>query len=328
MKPLVHAFDFDGTITTRDTFLAFIRHAVGIFRFCSGMSVCAPVIAKMFLHLMQTQEAKEAVFTHFFKGMPIEKFNALCRDFAEKNQHLIRPDALTCIKTALQRGESVLIVSASLENYIASFFEGTPVQIEATEVALDSENRLTGRFSGANCKGEEKVRRILARFPERTAYTLIAYGDSSGDREMLTFADESHFKPFRRGGGIAEKIRYLLTGGIAVAVQYLAYRALLTHCSVTVSYTLAFAISLAVNFVLSSFFTFRVRPSAKKAAGFCLSHAINYALQVALLHLCIKIGIHKNLAPVPVYAVCIPINFVLVKFFLTRTQACHFPLSR
>ena len=328
MKPQLHAFDFDGTITTRDTFLAFIRHTVGIFRFYAGMAVCAPLIAKMFLHIMPTQEAKEAVFAHFFKGMSIDEFNARCRDFAEKNRHLLRPDALTCIKTVLEKGESVLIVSASIENYIAPFFEGTPVQIEATKVALDGENRLTGKFSSANCKGEEKVRRILARFPERTTYTLVAYGDSSGDREMLILADESHFKPFRRGGGIAEKIRYLLTGGIAVAVQYVAYRALLTHCSITVSYTLAFAISLALNFVLSSFFTFRVRPSAKKAAGFCLSHAINYALQVALLHLCIKIGIHKNFAPVPVYAVCIPINFVLVKFFLTQTQAHRPPLSR
>ena len=315
MKTL-HAFDFDGTITTRDTFLAFIRHAVGFFRFYAGMAVCAPVIAKMFLHLMPTQEAKEAVFAHFFKGMPLAEFNALCCDFAEKNRHLIRPDALICIKTALQKGESVLIVSASLENYIAPFFAGTPVQIEATKVALDGENRLTGKFLGANCKGEEKVRRILARFPERTAYTLIAYGDSSGDREMLTFADESHFKPFRRGGDIAEKIRYLLTGGIAVAVQYLAYRVFLRFFSTSIAYTAAYALSLALNFLLSTLFTFHVRPSTRRAIGFCLSHAVNYTLQIALLHFALHLKIPNTLAPIPVYAVCIPINFLLVRFFL------------
>ena len=66
----------------------------------------------------------------------------------------------------------------------------------ATQAAL-AHDRLTGRSLSPNCYGSEKVRRLLQRFPDRQQYRLTAYGDSRGDREMLAFADEAHYKPFR-----------------------------------------------------------------------------------------------------------------------------------
>ena len=57
--------------------------------------------------------------------------------------------------------------------------------------------RITGRLATANCNGAEKPRRILALFPHREDYRLVAFGDSRGDREMLAMADEAHYKPFR-----------------------------------------------------------------------------------------------------------------------------------
>lgn len=330
-KPTLHALDFDGTITTRDTFLAFLRFVAGNRRFLAGLFRCAPAIARWKLHLIPTQKAKEAVFAHFCAGMSLTDFNALCKKFAEQNAHLLRPLAVQTIRTALASGDTVLIVSASIENYIAPFFAdwGKSVLIEATKVEADENGFLTGRFLGANCKGAEKVRRIQRLFPDRTTYTLIAYGDSAGDREMLAFANETHYKPFRsiapaqdtsRKSSLAEKLRFLFVGVVAVIVQYAAYRVLLRIALPAAAYTLAYAVSLAVNFTLSTLFTFRVKPSVRRAAGFAISHAVNYTLQIALLHLFIKIGIHRNLAPIPVYAVCVPINFVLVKFFLTKTR--------
>jgi phosphoserine phosphatase len=59
------------------------------------------------------------------------------------------------------------------------------------------DGKLTGRFLSKNCYGQEKVNRILSLYPNRQEYNLTAYGDSRGDKEMLAFADESHFKPFR-----------------------------------------------------------------------------------------------------------------------------------
>jgi phosphoserine phosphatase len=57
---------------------------------------------------------------------------------------------------------------------------------------------VTGQFIGNNCYGPEKVRRIQELFPDRKQYKLIAFGDSKGDRELLAYADESHYKPFRK----------------------------------------------------------------------------------------------------------------------------------
>lgn len=327
MKQTIHALDFDGTITTRDTFLLFLRFVAGKRRFYSGMVRLLPIIAKWKLRLLSTQRAKEAVFAHFCAGMSLSDFNALCADFAKSHAALLRPLAVRAIQNAIANGETVLIVSASIENYIAPFFAdyADNIIIEATRAEVGENGRLTGRFISENCKGAEKVRRILARFPERESYRLIAYGDSSGDRQMLRFADEAHYKPFctkaaPREGSLGEKIRFLFVGAVAVAVQYASYRLLLRTANTTVAYTLAYLISLAVNFLLSTCFTFRVRPTLQRAIGFCLSHVINYTLQIALLHLFLAMRIPAKIAPIPVYAVCVPVNFLLVSFFLTKRR--------
>ena len=326
-KTTLRAFDFDGTITTRDTFLLFLRFAAGKRRFYSGMVRLLPLIAKWKLRLLSTQRAKEAVFAHFCAGMSLSDFNALCADFAKSHAALLRPLAVRTIEDSIANVETVLIVSASIENYIAPFFAdfGGQIAIEATRAEVGENGRLTGRFIGENCKGAEKVRRILARFPERESYRLIAYGDSAGDREMLRFADVAHYKPFRtkpapHKGSLCEKIRFLFVGAVAVAVQYASYRLLLRTANTTVAYTLAYLISLAVNFLLSTCFTFHIRPTPRRVLGFCLSHAVNYTLQIALLHLFLAMRIPAKIAPIPVYAVCVPVNFLLVSFFLTKRQ--------
>ena len=61
----------------------------------------------------------------------------------------------------------------------------------------EREGVLTGRFLTKNCYGEEKVTRLLQLFPERTQYWLTAYGDSRGDFELLDFANESYYRPFK-----------------------------------------------------------------------------------------------------------------------------------
>ena len=70
------------------------------------------------------------------------------------------------------------------------------MKVLGTQVEV-SDGRLTGRFLSRNCYGQEKVNRILACYPDRESYHLIAYGDSRGDEQLLAFADEAHFKPFR-----------------------------------------------------------------------------------------------------------------------------------
>ena len=211
MRKIV-AFDFDGTLTTKDTLLAFIRYAKGSTGFWLGFLRYSPLLVLMKLGLYPNYKAKQKVFAHFFKGMTLEAFDALCQRFANDNHHLLRPQALEALNKAISEGAEVVIVSASIDNWVQAFFEGVrregvrregvrregvrSIQVIGTQIEVEK-GVLTGRFLTNNCYGQEKVNRIQALFPKRQDYHLTAYGDSRGDQELLAFADESHYKPFR-----------------------------------------------------------------------------------------------------------------------------------
>ena len=193
MRQIV-AFDFDGTLTTKDTLIEFIRYACGTGAFVKGFLRYAHLLVLMKLGLYPNWKAKQKVFAYFFEGMKIEEFDGLCQRFAKDNQHLLRPKGIEAIQQALDKGAEVLIVSASIDNWVKAFFNtlcvvGTQIEIK--------DGLLTGRFLTKNCYGQEKVNRILALYPNRSEYHLTAYGDSRGDKELLAFADESDYKPFR-----------------------------------------------------------------------------------------------------------------------------------
>ena len=194
MKQIV-AFDFDGTLTTKDTLLEFIRYACGTRAFLLGFLRYAPLLVLMKLHLYPNYKAKQRVFSYFFEGMTLETFDSLCQRFANDSRHLLRPEGIKVLQQAYANGAEVLIVSASIDNWVKAFFP--EMKVVGTQIEV-KDGRLTGRFLTNNCYGQEKVNRILALYPHRSEYHLTAYGDSRGDRELLTFADESHFKPFRQ----------------------------------------------------------------------------------------------------------------------------------
>lgn len=191
----IYAFDFDGTLTTKDTLIEFIRFAKGTLAFGWGFARYAHLLVLMKLGLYPNWKAKQKVFTYFFKGMTIEDFNALCQAFAASSQYLLRPAGIKAIQQAQNEGAEVLIVSASIDNWVQPFF--TDVKVLGTQIEV-IDGKLTGRFLTKNCYGQEKVSRILTHFPDRKDYHLTAFGDSRGDKEMLAFADESYFKPFRQ----------------------------------------------------------------------------------------------------------------------------------
>ncbi len=193
MKKIV-AFDFDGTLTTRDTLLEFIRFAKGTTAFVIGFLLHAPLLVLMKLGLYPNYRAKQRIFSYYFKGMKLSDFDALCQRFAENNRKLLRTKGVQTLQKAEAEGAEVLIVSASIDNWVQPFFP--EVKVLGTQIEVEND-LLTGRFLTRNCYGQEKVERILALYPQRETYVLTAYGDSRGDRELLAFADEAHYKPFR-----------------------------------------------------------------------------------------------------------------------------------
>ncbi len=201
MKKKIYCFDFDGTLTTSDTLLEFIKYAKGRGRFLMVFLMYSPLLVLMKLHLYPNWKAKQQIFAHLFAGMRIEKFDALCRGFAEESQHLLRPKGITLMHDALVAGAQVFIVSASIDNWVRPFFDIRNlkgVQVLGTQIEVE-DGKLTGRFKSNNCYGKEKAHRIaeVLKSFERSEYEIEAFGDSRGDKEMLAFADKGHFKPFR-----------------------------------------------------------------------------------------------------------------------------------
>lgn len=117
---------------------------------------------------------------------------------------------------------------------------------------------------------------------------------------------------------LGEVVRFGIVGVVATLLHYGIYLILSKWINLTIAYTIGYALSFIANFYLSNRFTFRTKASLKKGFGFGLSHALNYFLQIILLQLFIYLGVKAEYAPFPVYAIVIPINFLLVRFVLKR----------
>lgn len=195
----IYAFDFDGTLTTKDTLLEFIRFAKGSGLMYAGLLLFSPMLILMKLHLYPNWKAKQKIFSWFFKGMKINEFDLLCQTFAQQNQHLLRPEGKEKVRKILEEDNiTVLVISASIDNWVRPFFDefSENIRVIGTQIEIKTD-RVTGRFTTKNCYGQEKVNRLKALYPQRETYELIAFGDSRGDKELLAYADKGFYKPFR-----------------------------------------------------------------------------------------------------------------------------------
>jgi HAD superfamily hydrolase (TIGR01490 family) len=197
LKKQIAFFDFDGTITTRDSFLELIKFQKGKLRFYIGFLINAPVLIAYKMKLISNDTAKQVVLRFFFNRMPYTEFQDKCDRFASTDLlRLVRPKALVEIKALQDKGTEVVIVSASAENWIKKWSDNIAVSLIATR--LEEKNGLvTGRIKGANCYGEEKVKRIKSLYDLSQYGEIYCYGDTGGDKPMLAMGTRSFYKPFR-----------------------------------------------------------------------------------------------------------------------------------
>lgn len=113
---------------------------------------------------------------------------------------------------------------------------------------------------------------------------------------------------------LPEFVRFVMVGIIATALHYGLYFALQHLINVNIAYAIGYTLSFIANFYLTSYFTFGKKPSWGKAFGFGGAHLVNFLLHMGLLNLFLWLGVSKALAPVPVFAIAIPVNFLLVRF--------------
>jgi putative flippase GtrA len=115
-------------------------------------------------------------------------------------------------------------------------------------------------------------------------------------------------------------IRFGLNGIFVTAIQYVVYLVLQKYINVNIAYTAGYLVSFAVNFVMTSYFTFRSHPSLKKFIGFSGSHIINYIVQISLLNLFILLGMSKITAPIPAIAGAVMVQFTILRLVYKKKQ--------
>jgi len=190
-------FDFDGTITTKDSFLEFIKYQKGSFKFYAGFLLNSPFLVAYKVGIISNQLAKEKVMRFFFGETPVEKFQLICDEFSDNAiPSLIRPKALLEIKKLQEAGVEVVIVSASAENWLSNWCAKQEVALLATRMQQNN-GRITGKIEGLNCHGDEKVRRVHESYDLSEFSKIYCYGDTKGDKPLLGLATFSFYKPFR-----------------------------------------------------------------------------------------------------------------------------------
>lgn len=190
-------FDFDGTITTSDSFIKFIRFVVGDIRFILGMTVLSPMLVAYKLRLIPNYTAKQAVLSYFFKGMSEAQFQTAARDYSLENiDAILRPKAMAKIAWHKEQEHKIVVVSASIESWLKPWCNQHGLDLIATKLEI-KEGIVTGKLLTKNCYGMEKVRRVKERYNLDDYDHIYAYGDSRGDKELLELADEGFYQPFR-----------------------------------------------------------------------------------------------------------------------------------
>ena len=190
-------FDFDGTITTDDSLIKFIRFVVGDVKTAWGMILLSPMLITYKLKFIPNYKAKQWMLSYFFKGMDEQQFLKVAKEYSLKHiDTILRPKAMEKIAWHKEQGHKVVVVSASIECWLKPWCDINGLDMIATKLEI-KDGMLTGKFLTKNCYGIEKANRVKEAYNLSNYDYIYAYGDSRGDKELYALADESFYKPFR-----------------------------------------------------------------------------------------------------------------------------------
>ena len=184
----IAAFDLDGTLTRRDSMIAFIHYVVGNRRFYFGFLMQLPRVIGVKVFGVQRGKAKGHFLKYFFKHRTREELEALGRSFASSQTDLFRPDTLARLRWHQAKGHRCVLVSASIDMWVKPIADALGLECVCSKARYE-DNFCVG-LDGENCHGQEKVNRLQEYLGEDVKSIAYAYGDTSGDREMINRAEQ------------------------------------------------------------------------------------------------------------------------------------------
>lgn len=154
-----------------------------------------PYILCSRIGVIDPQKAKERFLSFFWKGIDYEYFKNACIRYTNHRLDLIiREEANQAIRFHKENGDTIVVVTASIKEWVEPWCLANGVDyVISSEMAIIN-GSLTGSLNGKNCKGVEKALRIKKELDLSSFNRIYAYGDSSGDKEMLELAHEKYYK--------------------------------------------------------------------------------------------------------------------------------------
>jgi glycosyltransferase 2 family protein len=198
MRPLVAVFDVDGTLLRGDSLWLAARRSQGpIGRFFAALA-CLPWLIGWQLKLVSTARFKQQAMTAFQICEPFNRAEAHVlgeSDWLMELRGQLRPEALERLRWHQDRGDRVLLCSASPRMLLQPLADWLGVELLCTEL-LQSDGYWQPTLASTNCKGPEKVRRLREHLGALEDLEIEAYGDSKGDRELLQASTRPHYRSF------------------------------------------------------------------------------------------------------------------------------------
>jgi HAD superfamily phosphoserine phosphatase-like hydrolase len=155
-----------------------------------------PLFILLKLKLAETEKVKKSFIGSILKGQTQEKIEKKSKEFFEHNYpKIVRENALDFINNMDRSNTKSLLVTASLDIWAKPFAEALQMRLVSTKAEFKN-GVFTGNFIGKNCNGKEKLVRIKEEISDAKFDKIIAFGDTSGDRDMLKWANEGHYQFF------------------------------------------------------------------------------------------------------------------------------------
>jgi phosphatidylglycerophosphatase C len=190
MKPVVAAFDFDGTLSAGVSGLRFFHQLLGTPRYLWFWVRHLPALAA-YDRRWRHEASLDRINRHVFSGRPADEVTTAAQRYARETlpRHLL-PGPLARLQAHRARGDRCVLVSRGYEVYLQPWAESLGItDVLATRLVTGPDGRLTGAMPEPSCDGEHKRTRLLRQLGPRDTYTLHAYGDGPGDFALLAEAD-------------------------------------------------------------------------------------------------------------------------------------------
>ncbi len=329
----MNIYDFDKTIYDGDSTADFIKYCA-----CRYKRAClwaVPTLWAFFLYVLgiySKTRFKERMYG-FLKMIP--DIDEAVNDFWDKHEHNI----LEYYKK--QRKEDDIIISASPKFLLEPICKRLGIK----DLIASRVDKKTGKYSGENCWGPEKVRRLKDEYGITGCDEF--YSDSFSDGPLASIAKKAFivrkneltlWNEYKETGkekfihmfASPEFLMFLFIGivntfnGILFSWLYsLIINALFGErpLNANIAFVIGYITSMVISYILNSKLTFKEKLSFVKYVKFFISYMPNFIIQnimVAVFHN--WIGIPE----LPVYALAavigVPVTFVIMKLFAFRKK--------